>query len=173
MDIEIESKLAGIYAMREILKLKPNTKIIVYTEQNSEYHVYRAFQAGASDYIIKGESDGDLPDAILRAAQGRSMIHPEAAVHLRQEFIRLKNAQENLTYTIQVILKLTPSEMEILRLLHTGMKCQEIAKVRFIEMTTMKTHISNLLKKFDKKTVVEMLETIESIGFFTIIDNPK
>jgi DNA-binding NarL/FixJ family response regulator len=173
MDIEIESRLAGLYAMREIVKLRPNSKAIIYTAHNSDYYVHKAFQFGASDYLIKGASEADLPDAILRAAQNRSIIHPEAAEHLRKEFIQLKNAQENLTYTIQVVLKLTPSEMDILRMLKSGMKYQEIAKVRFVEMTTMKTHISNLLKKFDKKSVVEMLKTIESTGFFSLIDDPK
>jgi DNA-binding NarL/FixJ family response regulator len=173
MDIEIESKLAGLYAMREIIKLRPNTKVIIYTVQNSDYYISNAFLFGACDYLIKGVSEPDLPDTIIRAAQNRSIIHPEASEYLRKEYIQLKNAQENLSYTIQVILKLTPSEMDILRMLRSGMKYKEIADVRFIEMTTMKTHISNLLRKFDKKNVVEMLETIESTGFFLLVDNSK
>ena len=172
-DIEIESKLAGLYAMREIIKLKPNTKVIIHTALNSDYFISNAFLFGASDYLLKGVSESDIPDAVVWAAQNRSIIHPEAAEHIRKEYIQLKNAQENLSYTIQVILKLTPSEMEILNLLRSGMKYKEIAEVRFIEMTTMKTHISNLLRKFSKKNVAEMLETIENTGFFLLLDNPK
>ncbi len=159
--------------MREIIKLKPNIKVIIYTEHNSEYFVHKAFQFGATDYLIKGISEQEIPEAITRAAQGRSIIHPEAAEFLKKEFIQLKNAHENLTYTIQVIRKLTQSEIDILRLLHTGMKYQEIAKLRFIEITTIKTHISNLLKKFDKKSVAEVLETVNNIGLFSFIDDPK
>lgn len=170
MDIEIESKLAGLYAMREIIKLWPDTKVIIYSVHNSDYYISNAFLFGASDYLIKGVSESDIPDTVLRAARQRSIIHPEAADYLRQEYVKLKNAQTNLAYTIQIILKLTPSEMDILRLLRSGMKYQEIAEVRFVEMTTMKTHISNLLRKFDKKSVVEMLETIESTGFFLLLD---
>ncbi|WP_177222315.1 response regulator transcription factor [Paenibacillus sp. UNC496MF] len=173
MDIEIESRLAGLYAMREIIKLRPNTKIIIYTVQNSDYYISNAFLFGASDYLIKGVSEPDLPDTIIRAAQNRCIIHPEAADYLRKEYIQLKNTQENLAYTIRVILKLTPSEMEILHLLRSGMNYKEVAEVRFTEMTTLKTHISNLLRKFDKKSVVEMLETIEHTGFFSLIDSSK
>ncbi|SFJ55001.1 regulatory protein, luxR family [Paenibacillus sp. UNC496MF] len=159
--------------MREIIKLRPNTKIIIYTVQNSDYYISNAFLFGASDYLIKGVSEPDLPDTIIRAAQNRCIIHPEAADYLRKEYIQLKNTQENLAYTIRVILKLTPSEMEILHLLRSGMNYKEVAEVRFTEMTTLKTHISNLLRKFDKKSVVEMLETIEHTGFFSLIDSSK
>jgi len=173
MDIEIESRLAGLYAMREIIKLRPDTKVIIYTVQDSDYYISNAFLFGASDYLIKGVSEPDLPDTIIRAAQNRSIIHPEAAEYLRKEYIQLKTAQENLAYTIQVILKLTPSEMDILQLLRSGMKYKEIAEIRFTEMTTLKTHISNLLRKFDKKSVAEMLETIDNTGFFLLIDSSK
>lgn len=173
MDIEIESRLAGLYAMREIIKLRPNTKVIIYSVQNTDYFISNAFLFGASDYLIKGVSESDLLDTIIRAAQNRSYIHPEAAEYLRKEYIQLKNVQENLAYTIKVILKLTPSEMDILHLLRSGMKYEEIAEVRFTEMTTLKTHISNLLRKFDKKSVVMLLETIENTGFFSLLDNAK
>jgi len=173
MDIEIESRLAGLYAMREIIKLRPNTKVIIYTVQDSDYYISNAFLFGACDYLIKDVSELDLSDTIMRAAQNRSMIHPEAAEYLRKEYIQLKNAQENLSYTIQVIMKLTSSEMDILHLLQSGMKYNEIAEVRFTEMTTLKTHISNLLRKFDKKSVVEMLETINKTGFFSLVGNSK
>ncbi|MDR1531186.1 MAG: response regulator transcription factor [Clostridiales bacterium] len=170
MDIEMESRLAGLYAMQGILKLRPETKVIIYTQHNSGYYVSKAFQFGASDYLIKGISDQDIADAILCASQNRSAIHHEAAEFLRKEFIQLKNAQENLAYTMRVCISLTPSELDILRMLHTGMNYREIAKVRFIEMTTMKTHISNLLRKFGRKSIAEVLETIESTSFFLLID---
>lgn len=171
MDIEMESKMAGLYASREILKTAPGIRIIMYTQHNVDYYVYKAFQFGVSDYMIKDASDQEIIKNILRAYHNRSIIHAEAAGYLRQEFIRLKNAQENLAYTLQVILKLTQTERDILRLLYSGMKKQEIAKVRFIEMTTMKTHISSILKKFNRRSIAEVLETVESTGFFTLIQD--
>ncbi|MDR1570346.1 MAG: response regulator transcription factor [Oscillospiraceae bacterium] len=172
MDIEMESKLAGLFAAKEIVKMNPSVKVIIHTKHNTSYHVFKAFQFGVTDYIIKGVSMHDLIDTIMRAHQNKAFIHPQAAAYLRAEFMQLKNAQENLAYVMKAVLKLTASELEILKLLHSGMKQQEVAKVRFIEMTTMKTHVSNILKKFDRRSIAELLETIESTGFFSVIEEP-
>jgi DNA-binding NarL/FixJ family response regulator len=173
MEIEMESKQAGLYATREILKLRPAAKVIIHTSRELEYFVIKAFQFGACDYVIKGVSDQEILDTITRASENRSMIHPEAARLLLRRFIQLQNAQENQAYTMKALMRLTPAEMEILRMLRSGMKYQEIAKVRFVEMTTMKTHISNMLRKFEHKSVAELLETVENTGFFLMIDEPK
>lgn len=109
-------------------------------------------------------------ETALQAAAGSSWVHPQAAAYLRGRYAQLENAQENLNYIIHVILLLTPTELEILKMLHAGMKQQEIAKVRFIEMTTMKTHISNILKKFDRRTMLEVLQTMDGVGFFEMLD---
>lgn len=170
MDIEMESKLAGLYATREILKFVPQCKVIIYTCHSDGYYITKAFQFGAVDYLVKPTADYDLVDTILLAAENRCWIHPQAAAHLRTKYAQLENAQESLNYIIHVILLLTPTELEILKMMHTGMKQQEIAKVRFIEMTTMKTHISNILKKFDRRTMAEVLQTVDSVGFFEMLD---
>jgi DNA-binding NarL/FixJ family response regulator len=173
MDIEMESKLAGLYAAREILKVAPQVKVIIYTRHNSDFYVFKAFMFGVTDYLIKETTAQDMIDTILRAHQNRSIIHPEAVHYLLPEFVRLKNAQENLVTTIQIILRLTKTELDILRMLHSGLKQQEIAEVRFIEMTTMKTHISNILKKFDYRSIAELLENAENTEFFTLIEKPE
>lgn len=170
MDIEMESHLAGIYATKEILRLFPETKILAYSKHKEEYYIYQAFQYGITDYLLKDTSATDVVRSVQRAYSGQSMIHPTAAACLRSEFIRLRNTQENISYLLTVLLTLTPTELEILFLLSKGMKQQDIAKYKFVELSTIKTHISSILKKFERRSTNEILELICKTNFFALIN---
>ena len=61
--------------------------------------------------------------------------------------------------------------MELLRLLLDGKNRREICQLRHVEMSTVKSQIHNILKKFDKKSVEEIRKMISSMNLYNLIYN--
>ena len=67
MDIEMESKYAGIAATRQILQEFPAIKIVILTVYEEDEMIYAAFQAGACDYILKTASAAAMVQCVKDA----------------------------------------------------------------------------------------------------------
>lgn len=80
--------------------------------------------------------------------------------------------QDNLVYVLNVLIKLTATEINILKHFYNGLRSQEIAKILFISSSTMKTHISHILKKFNLETMTQVVEVLHSTELFSMI-NPN
>ena len=68
---------------------------------------------------------------------------------------------------------LTTTELELLRLLLDGKSRREICALRHVEMSTVKTQIHHILKKFDKKSVEEIAAMISSLNLYDLIYNRR
>lgn len=169
MDAEMETRLAGVYACREILKVASDTRIVLMLDKMDEEVVFRAFQNGAHNVMMKTSGDTQIQRAILQAYQRRKSLDTKIAPAVLDEFQRLKTMEDSFRYLINVIVRLTPSELEILKLLSNGIAQRDVAKLRFIEPTTLKTHITHILQKFDAPSVSQVLDIIRGTGFFSMI----
>lgn len=170
MDIEMESKYAGITATRQILQEFPAIKIVILTVYEDDEMIYAAFQAGACDYVLKTATPATMIQCVKDAYYEKSVIRPQVAKKLRTEFKRIKNNEDSLLYTIYLVQLLTDTERDILSALHDGKSQKEICRERFIEPATMKTHIRNIVKKMKRKSIEDVLEQVEQSGFFYYMD---
>lgn len=89
---------------------------------------------------------------------------------MRKEFKRLLVLNDNMTYVLNVLVKLTATEINILRHFYNGMSSAEICKILFIANTTMKTHISHILKKFNLESMTQVVEALHSTELFSMIN---
>ena len=169
VNTEMETTVAGIFICKEICETVPGAKVILYGKDCADNIIYKGFQAGAANFII-GELDAsDLIDAIRGAFRGKASVHYSSAIKLRGEFKRILDLQDNLIYVLNVVIKLTPAEFRILKLLYNGMRYNEIKKILFISVSTMKTHISHILKKFNLEKMSQVINVIQSTEFFSLI----
>ena len=169
MNVSIEAKMAGIYACKEINANIPSPKVILYGKDCSDELIFKAFQMGAVNFI-----DGDYPgaefvNAVVDAFDGKTSIHYSSAARLIKEFKRILNLQDDLVYVFNVFIKLTPAEINILKHFYNGMRSQEIAKILFIGNATIKTHITNILKKFNLETMIQVVEVLRSTEILSMI----
>ncbi|WP_238579127.1 response regulator transcription factor [Neobacillus niacini] len=169
MDIEMESQLAGVKAASEINKILPDTKIVMLTVHQDNNIVFAAFQTGIVDYLMKSAPKEEILEAIYSAANNQSPIRPIIAEKIRQEFARIKKSEDHLTHFFKIIANLTPSELEVLKLLCSGLKRKEIAEARAVEVETIKKQISSLLKKFDKNSTKEIVIDVTELKLFDMI----
>ena len=173
MDIEMESKYAGITATSQILQEFPKIKIVILTVYEDDEMIYAAFQAGACDYVLKTASPAARVSCVKDAYYEKSVIRPQVAKKLRKEFKRIKNNEDSLIYTIYLVQLLTDTERNILQALHEGKDQKEICRERFIEPVTMKTHIRNIVKKMKQKNIEDVLSQVEQSGYFYYMDKIK
>ncbi|TCL61886.1 DNA-binding NarL/FixJ family response regulator [Hydrogenispora ethanolica] len=164
MDIEMDHKRDGIEAAQAILAAQPGIKIVFLTVHEDDETVFSAFENGAVDYVLKSSPPEEIIAAIRLAHQGHSPIRPEVAAKIRNEFSRIRKNESNLLQSVYILSQLTPSEKEILNLLLQGMRPAEIADSRQVELSTVKSQINVLLKKFNKKRTKEVVRLIKELN---------
>lgn len=126
----------GIEATRAIKAGMPDVEVVALTSVLEDASVANAVKAGAIGYLLKDTDAGELRRAIRAAAEGRVHLAPEAANRLMRE-VRAPDRPEPLT----------ARETEVLELLARGRANKQISTELFIEEKTVKTHVSNILKK--------------------------
>ncbi len=131
MDLRLPG-MSGVESITKIRQKYPEAAIVVLTTFDGDEDIYRALQAGARGYLLKGMDSDELIDSIRTVHRGKSRIPPAVAERLAERFA----GQE-----------LTTRETEVLRLIVAGKSNKEIAEALFISESTVKTHINNLLSK--------------------------
>ncbi len=141
MDLEMPGELDGVAATRQIRKLHPKTQVIVVTSHHQDEYIFPAVRAGAISYLLKDVEPGELADAIRKAAHGEAVLDSRVASRIIRELQGLRKDDVN-PFT-----ELSEREFDVLRLIAAGKSNAEIAETLVIGESTVKTHISNILKK--------------------------
>jgi NarL family two-component system response regulator LiaR len=117
-----------------------DVRILVLTSYPDDDKVFQAIKAGAMGYLLKETRSEQLAEAIRLVQRGEVALPPAIARKLMQEI-------KEPTETVTPEEALTPREMEILRYLARGLSNQEIADELKISVTTVATHVRNILGK--------------------------
>lgn len=173
MDIEMESPTSGIEYCRRISHLYPDICIVMLTCHEEEERILSAFEAGAVDYLLKTDSMSDVISAIKKAYHRSSPIHSCAAKALRRQMQEIGEYKASLQRFTRCFMILTPAEVGILQLLLDGIKQKEIAKQKHVELVTVKTHVSKILKKFTCRRTSEVVEEIRRLDLEEMVRQAK
>jgi len=164
MDIEMETMNAGITATEMIRDKNPQAKIIFLTAHELREIIITAMGAGALDYIVKGCSDDEILYHIRCALEGHQVMQGQIQQTVMQEYARLQKSEKSLLFFINNISKLTATEREMIKLLLQGYKVHEIAEARSVEVSTIKTQIKGLLRKFGCSRTKEIVQIIRELN---------
>lgn len=133
MDLRLP-KLGGADAISMIRQESPGARIIVLTTFDGDEDIFRALQAGAKGYLLKGTDADELTAAIRSVYAGKSKIPSFVAEKLAE---RMGGPA------------LTTRELEVLERIVAGRSNKEIASDLHISEATVKTHINSLLSKLN------------------------
>jgi DNA-binding NarL/FixJ family response regulator len=133
--------LDGVETIRRIKKISPRTQVVVLTSYHEDVHIFPALKAGAISYILKDMKMEKLVDALHRAVQGEVTLHPRVAVRVLQN-LRGENPEAEPLFT-----ELTERELDVLKLIASGLTNSQIAEKLVISENTVKGHVSNILSK--------------------------
>jgi DNA-binding NarL/FixJ family response regulator len=143
-DIMLNGLPEGILLAEESMQI-PGLKIIMLTSMEEKELIFRSFQAGAIDYQIKADFTS-LPDIIRSAFHRKSPINAAVAEQLRLEFQRLKQLETAWQHK-EIRDLITPTELQVLKMIDQGYTQTEIAKRFVISLHTVKIHVGHILKK--------------------------
>ena len=136
---------SGLDAVPAVLKISPNTHVLVLTACDEKEEHVRAFRLGAKGVILKDSARQTLMQAIRTVCRGEVWMDPrmsgalaEELSHIGSEGDPISTRQEN---------GLTERELEIVRLVASGYKNKEVGATLAISERTVKTHLTNIFQK--------------------------
>jgi two-component system, NarL family, response regulator LiaR len=135
----------GSEATRRIMALGKPVKVIALTSFHEQDLVQKALKAGASSYLLKNVTAGELAEAIRATHGGFYILAPEAT----EALVRAGDPSTEVKFN------LTDREREILALLVKGFTNLQISQQLSISMPTVKFHLTNLFTKLEAKNRVE------------------
>jgi DNA-binding NarL/FixJ family response regulator len=169
MDIEMETADAGLRATQQIFQNDKDVKIIILTVYEEDELIFTAFQLGVCDYILKNADPEEIINSVRCAYENRSPLRPEIASKILSEFKRVRSSESSFLFAVNIVTSLTSTELEILNLLIMHKSRAEICELRHVEMSTVKSQIHEILKKFNMNSAEEVVELIERMNLYDLI----
>ena len=115
-----------------------DARILILTVSDAKNDIFTLIDAGADGYLLKDTEPDVLLEQIKRIAQGEVILSDS-----------IKNLLLERKHTVDPMDSLTDREMDVLRLIATGLSNKQIAGQLFISEETVKVHIRNLLRKLN------------------------
>jgi len=144
MDVRMP-RMDGLEATRRIGQAGLPTKVLVLTTFDLDEHVYDALRAGASGFLLKDVPRERLVEAVQTVAAGESLFAPSVLSRLVAHYVR--RPPPSASAAPPELADLSARELEVLKLVARGRSNAEIAAELVVSLTTVKTHVSNLLAK--------------------------
>jgi DNA-binding NarL/FixJ family response regulator len=130
-----------------IRQVRPDTKLIFLTREDSDAARFAALEAGASAFVHKSRAAAEVVEAIRVVARGGSLFTPRTISALLNKRREAESQFE----------KLTPREKQVLRLMAEGAASRDIASRLGISYTTVRTHIRSLGSKLGVHSKLEAI----------------
>ena len=166
----LDNHLPGVKGVEAIVSLKQgheNLRILMLTVSEDEDDLANALQNGADGYLLKTLESDQLCDAIVKVAEGQSVVSPEMMSKLvsalRQPTVP-SAIESNNGHPLKVLERLSPREMEIFLLIAKSLSNKHIARALDIAETTVKIHIQHIFKKLEMTSRVQVAVLVATHG---------
>ena len=144
-------QLNGLDAAEQLKRLLPSCKLVFMTMNMEPDVAAEAFRRGASGYVVKSSTAGELVTAVRRALRSESYLSPLITKDTVDFLLRRGSSLSEEK-------RLTPRQSEILQLLAEGMSMKEIASVLNLKPGTVAFHKYNLMQVLGVKSNAGLLQ---------------
>jgi DNA-binding NarL/FixJ family response regulator len=162
MDIRMPN-LDGIEATRRLTALPHPPRVLMLTTFDLDEYVYEALRAGASGFLLKDAGADELLHAVRVVAAGEALLSPSITRRLIADYVRRPPASVQPA----ALAKLTPRELEVLRLIACGLSNGEIARELVLGDATIKTHVARIFQKLGLHDRVQAVVLAYETGLVT------
>lgn len=149
LDISLPG-MSGIEVTEQITKHFPHIKVVLHSSSVNEDVIVNGFEAGAMAYVPKNFKPGQLIESIRAVVKGEHYSKGFVSEILIDNFLKNKNAKDHSA-------KLTEREVEVLRLITSGLTNQQMADRFCISVRTIEAHKSNIMKKLKLNSTAELV----------------
>jgi DNA-binding NarL/FixJ family response regulator len=148
MDLSLP-ELNGLDAIRQILKDRPGTEVLVLTMHHSEELAREVLQTGARGYVMKSDADENLIRAVDSLRQHQPFLTSTVAGFVLDDYVRRGDAV--------VAVVVTSREREIIQLIAEGQSNKEAASTLGVSVKTIEAHRGNIMRKLRLRTASDLV----------------
>lgn len=157
---------SGIELTREIRKLLPKTRVMMVTMHTKVDYIARAFQAGATGYVVKESTPHKLLQALEAVSKGEYFMDSTVSHKVIKKI--MQPPARALKITDAAYDTLSQREQEVLVLLAEGLSAQEIAERFFISPKTVENHRGNIMRKLDIHSTHQLIRYAAKLGLIDL-----
>ncbi|MFJ8431955.1 response regulator [Kitasatospora sp. NPDC094019] len=166
MDIRMPV-LDGVGATEELARTLPGCKVLALSTFDMDEYVVAALRAGAHGFLPKDVSPEDLGAAIRTVHAGEAVVAPRLLSRLISTYVRAPVDTPPPPVDTAVTGELTPREVEVWRLMATGLDNAGIARSMDISNSTVKNHITSIFGKLDVRDRAQAVIAAYESGLIT------
>jgi DNA-binding NarL/FixJ family response regulator len=147
--LDVHMPGSGIQAARDIVRELPDTAVVMLTQSAEDDDLFDSIRAGASGYLLKNSDPAELPAALRAVLSGEAAMPPRLVARILNEFQAPKGR-----FSLRrpsAASRLSAREWEVMSLLAEGKSTQDVARQLFLSPTTIRVHVSTVLRKLHVK----------------------
>lgn len=145
--------MSGIDTLHALRAERTPIRAIILTSFETDEDIYRAVQAGAQGYLLKGAPQGEVVEAIHTVHAGRRYFPGNIAARLAERLMRTD---------------LTARELEVLHMLARGLTNKEIGSALRISGNTVRNHVNSIIEKLEVSDRTEAATTAIQRGIIEV-----
>jgi DNA-binding NarL/FixJ family response regulator len=149
----------GIAAAAEITAALPGTAVVMLTVSRQDEDLFDALRAGASGYLLKGLDERSIGESLQRVLAGEASLPGTLVARLVDEF--RDREQHRVATADGQAARLTGREWDVLELMRKGASTTEISERLFVSPTTVRSHVSAILRKLGVPTREEAVKLLD------------
>ena len=142
--------VSGLELAERVRAELPATRVVVLSMYSSEEYVLRALRAGASAYLLKDSAAAELELALAAVGRGETYLSPGASRPLVAHVTGEAGAGAS------VMVRLTPRQREILKLIAEGVHTKEIAHRLRLSPKTVEGHRAQLMERLGARSIADL-----------------
>ena len=154
----------GPEVCRRVRQDCPDTRVLVLTSYDADEELFGILAAGASGYLLKDARPDTVAQAVRSVADGQAVFDETIA----QRIIAGQTGAEIGAEGVALRESLSDREMEVLRLIAKGHSNKEIGRALWIGETTVKTHVSHILRKLNGSDRTQAVLTAVRLGIVSM-----
>jgi len=150
MDVAMPN-IGGLEATKKIKSAHPDIAVLVLTIHDDEEYIIGFFEAGAAGYLVKSAYGEELVQAIRSLHAGDVVVHPL----IMQKMLNRLASHKTKPVKLKGVEQLTPREIEVLKLLASGISNRDIALDLSISVRAVKAHLTSIFAKIEVRSRTE------------------
>ena len=165
VDISLPDR-SGIQLTREIRTLLPETFVIIVSMHSKIDYIVKAFQAGATGYVVKESAPDTLLQGLRVVSNGEYFMDSSVSHKTIEKLMELPAREAKITDAAYDTL--TPREQEVMLFLAEGLSVKEIAEKLFISPKTVENHRVHIMNKLGVRSNIEFVRYAARLGLIDL-----
>ncbi|HPD95766.1 MAG TPA: response regulator transcription factor [Tenuifilaceae bacterium] len=149
-------EISGIELTHAISSKFPSVKVIILSMHTEQEFIFNALKNGAKGYLHKSIPRDELIEAINEVYNGNEYFSKEVSGIILKSYLKKIKHPERVDEFEEN--RLTPREMEILRMVAQGFSNQLIAEKLYISVRTVESHKNHIMQKLELTTTVDLVK---------------